>query len=144
MRGWRPWRALREHDDVEFRLADFPSGPVRALYVERGAQRLILIDRSLDPVDRLAALAHELVHLERGGVADCLDVGREERTVDRIVAERLCPAEGLAALVDVLVEVEGGVTAAMVAEEFQVPVAVAERGMRALVVRRAEHRRQAG
>jgi hypothetical protein len=42
------------------------------------------------------------------------------------------------------VEVEGGVTAEMVAAEFQVPVVVAERAMRALVERRAGEQEQAG
>lgn len=101
----------------------------------------IVIDRSLPPVERLAVLAHELVHIERGGTADCLDVGREERAVDRIVAQRLVPADELEALVEVLVEIEGGVTAEMVAEEFEVPAEVAARAMAGLAQRQAEQRR---
>ena len=114
---------------MAFRLVDMPCEEIDALYVKRGDTRAILIGRHLDPVGRLAALAHELVHIERGGVDDCLDIGREERAVDRIVAERLVPADELEALVDVLIDLEGGVTAEMVASEFEVPVAVAERAM---------------
>jgi Zn-dependent peptidase ImmA (M78 family) len=145
MGRWRPWRTLRARGDVTFALATLPDalGGGACLTFDDG-HHVVLIDRRLDPAERLAVLAHELVHIERGGVADCLDVGREERAVDRIVAGRLCPDSDLEALVDVLVEVEGGVTAAMVAEEFQVPVVVAERAMRALVERRAGEQEQAG
>ncbi len=117
-----------------------PCKGIDALYVRRGDTQAILVGRHLDPVERLAALAHELVHLERGGVTDCLDEAKEERAVDRIVAGRLVPENELEALIEVLVEMEGGVTAEMVAEEFEVPTAVARRAMAELVHRRAGRR----
>ena len=142
MAGWRPWRALRERPDIDFRLADFPDGPVRALFVRCGDRKLILIDRRLSPVDRLAALAHELVHIERGGISDCFDVCLEERRVDSIVASRLVPVTELAQLVQLLAELEGGVTAEMVADEFEVPIAVARRALRQLAASRDGQREE--
>lgn len=54
---------------------------------------------------------------------------RGERKVDRIVAERLVPADELAALIDRLVGIEVGVSAAEVAEHFDVPEHVARRAL---------------
>lgn len=137
---WRPWRALRDRPDVDFVLADFPPGPVRALYVHQRDKHLILIDRSLCPAERLAALAHELAHIERGGAGHAPGlpdglatlVAREEHRVDAIVACRLVPADELAAFVDRRSEV-GPVTTAMVGDEFGVPEQVAERAMQSLL-----------
>jgi hypothetical protein len=106
-----------------------------------GELAAIVIDPDLDPVHRRAALAHELVHDERGMVR--LDgapaelgviVGREERRVDTIVAERLVHADDLAELVRTRVEVEP-ITASVVADEFSVPVAVALEALRLLAHR---------
>lgn len=141
MGQWRPWRDLRNRDDVTFALADLPLVAGGGACVEfTDGHHVILLDRQLGPVDRLAVLAHELVHLERGGTANCLDVSKEERRVDRIVAARLVPEDELEALIDVLIEMEGGVTAEMVANEFDVPPAVARRAM----IQLAERRRRAG
>lgn len=136
MGAWRPWRDLRQQSNVAWALTDLPAIFGGGLTATAGDHHVILIDRRLGQVERLAVLAHELVHLERGGTADCLDVAREERAVDRIVAGRLVPDDELEALVDVLVEVEGGVTAAMVAEAFGVPHGVAELACRRLAERR--------
>jgi hypothetical protein len=141
MGTWRPWRTLRDRCDISFALVVLPPACGGGVCVEYAdGHHVILIDRSLSPVDRLAVLAHELVHIERGGVAGCLDVGKEERAVDGIVAERLVPVDDLEVLVDALVELEGGVTVEMVAIEFEVPPVVARRAM----VKLAERRRRAG
>lgn len=125
---WRPWRDLAERPNVDLALVDMPAGAPAALHVTDGKVHVILIDRRLDPAERLAALAHELVHLERGGSGhvDGLPVqlrpavAREEARVDRIAAARLMPYDELEQVVSRCCEVAGGVTAADVAEEFGV------------------------
>jgi hypothetical protein len=132
---------------IDFELADFPDGPVRALYVRRRGRDAILIDRALDPVDRLAALAHELVHRERNGGAHHPDapaswapvVAREERRVDGIVAGRLVPPERLADLIRQRADLEA-ITPAFVAAEFDVPTHVAHRAL-TLLDEQQTHRR---
>jgi hypothetical protein len=140
---WRPWRALRERSTIEFMLCDLPPG-VRAIYGRRGDDEAIIVNQTLTPAERLAAIAHELVHVERGGSGHCAGapqswgavVAREEARVDRIVAERLVPLGRLADFVTARAELEG-VTAEHAAEEFGVPADVAERAMRALIDRRS-------
>jgi Zn-dependent peptidase ImmA (M78 family) len=129
--GWRPWRDLRDRNNVEFALVDLPEG-LRAICACRDGDNVIMIDRRLDPAERLAALAHELVHLERGG--GCFRPGlppamrplvvREEHRVDAIVADRLVPRDELVTFIDLRAEVEP-ITAQVVAEEFGVPATVA-------------------
>lgn len=140
----RPWRMLRDRPEIEFLLCDLPPG-VRAIHARRGEDRAILISRALSPADRLAALAHELVHDERGHAGHHPDhphwapcVAREENRVDNIVAGRLLPPDELAVYVDVLAEFEP-VTALAVALEFDVPEHVAQRALEQL----AEQRRSA-
>ncbi|WCO68681.1 hypothetical protein PO878_08060 [Iamia majanohamensis] len=114
-----------------------PAG-VRALCaVADDGHQAILVNRDLPPAERLAALAHELVHLERGG--GCHRPGlhdrlrplraREEAQVDRIVARRLVPLDLLEAWAAARAEV-GPVTTRDVADEFEVPLAVALEAMR--------------
>lgn len=134
-RGWKPWRALREQADVDLALVELPRG-VRGVLARAPDATVILIDRNLPPAERLAELAHELVHLERGGgchrpgapPAWAAVVAREEHRVDRIVAERLVPADELADLVARRVDVEP-VTATVVADEFNVTFDVAQRAL---------------
>lgn len=137
---WRPWRALRGLDDVELELCDLP-GSARAIYAQRGEDRAILIDRRLSPAERMAALAHELVHLERGGGCHqrgapaplAIDVRKEERRVDDEVARRLVPLDDLAEFVDIAVICGEGVTVPMVAAEYGVTDDVARRAMEQLL-----------
>lgn len=141
---WKPWRELRDRPDIDFALVDLPRN-LRAVLARRGPDRVILIDRSLTPAERLAALAHELVHDERGGVGRAPApphplarvIGREEERVDRIVAERLLPLPRLAEFLTMTADVAEPVEAWQVAEEFGVPIEYAARAMRALVERRA-------
>lgn len=134
-RGWNPWRALRARDHITFRLADVASiggGGLYAHYPDGDA--IILIDPALGPVDRNAALAHELVHDERGGIpvgAPAWIVRKEERQVDEVLALRLVPLEELERFCLARATV-GPVSVHDVAEEFEVPPDVAARAMRML------------
>lgn len=92
----------------------------------------IRLDPRLDRRQRRAALAHELVHLERGGGVTCAGMPatwvplrqREEQRVNREVARRLVPPAELDALVESRRSV-GPVTSEVVADEFDVPEWVA-------------------
>lgn len=84
--AWHPWRVLRTaHPDVEvscrYRLPDHLMG------LQRG--RRIWLCRSLTQAERRCTLTHELVHRERGLVADPAAAAREELIVDQIAARRL-------------------------------------------------------
>lgn len=142
---WKPWRALRARSDVEYSLADLPETVGRGVCYDYGDVAVILIDRALDPVERLAVLAHELVHLERGGSGQQPDlpamlrplVTREEARVERIVADRLVPLGELAAFVARRVGCEGCATAVMVAEYFDVTEQIATLALQRLAERKA-------
>jgi hypothetical protein len=142
--AWKPWRALRARDDIDFALVDLPAG-LRAVLARKGHDRVILIDRSLEPSERLAALAHELVHDERGGAGRTpppphpLSVAarREEARVDRIVTDRLVPPTELARFLEARADVDPPVRPWEVAEEFGVPQEYAERALRLFVERRS-------
>lgn len=131
---WRPWKDLAGRPDIDFALVDLPPGAPRAIHASIGDVHVVLIDRALPPAERLAALAHELVHHERGGSGHCEDmpgllrpvVAREERRVDQIAACRLVPFDELAAVVAKCCDVLGGVTAVDIAEEFGVSEHLAE------------------
>lgn len=132
MARWNPWRALRQRDHVTLRWARLPAG-TRGLWVSDGTTATITIDARLGRVERNATLAHELVHDERG-VMLTADAPRgvrakEESIVADITAERLVPAVELEGFVAARVGCGEGVTAAMVAEEFEVPVRVAVRAI---------------
>lgn len=65
---WHPWRRLRELDDIEViwrdRLRDGDVG--HCLH----AHRVILMSRRQTQAERRCTITHELVHLERGPVAE--------------------------------------------------------------------------
>lgn len=119
-------------------LCNLPAG-VKAIYAQRGDDRAILINRALDPAERLAALAHELAHAERGGGCHHPDPppllrvveAREEARIHGIVADQLVPPQELRAYVERRSEVEF-VLARDVAEEFEVPVDVADLALQRL------------
>lgn len=129
-----PWKALREQEHVEFALTDMPPGAGRAVCFEWADVAVILVDRSLSPADRLAALAHELVHLRRGGSGFQPGltpelrtlVAREERRVEYEAATWIVPAAELTIYVDSKVDLGEPVEAWQVAEEFGVPDGYAE------------------
>lgn len=133
MAEWRPWRELRKRSDVRFELVDMPPGGPKGLYACDGTNVVILIDRNLPPAERLATLAHELIHHERGGGCHAPGmpdtwravVAREERAVDREVARRLVDQAALARFALAMDEMGHGVSALEVAEEFGVAEHVA-------------------
>lgn len=112
-------------------LCHLPPG-VRAIYATQDGQRAILVSRDLPPAERLAALAHELKHDERGGGCHAPDTprllrvaaGREEARVDRAVAADLLPDEALRPYIEQRAEL-GMVLARDVAADFDVSVEVA-------------------
>lgn len=143
--AWNPWRALRSRPHIIFRLAALPADTGGAVYWPRGARAAIVIDPALLRRERNAALAHELVHDERGGGADMEGmptswsavVVRDEAAVDREVARRLVPPGELAKFCEALDLLGVGVTAHEVAEHFDVPEIVATEALRASIRRRA-------
>lgn len=136
--SWNPWRALRSRPHIVLRFAALPADTGGAVYWPRGARAAIVIDPALRRRERNAALAHELVHDERGGGADKEGmpaswspvVVRDEAAVDREVARRLVPPEELAKFLEVMELLEVGVTVYEVAEHFDVPEDVACEALR--------------
>jgi hypothetical protein len=135
--AWKPWQALREREHLVFALERLPAGTGGAVYARRQARGAIVIDPGLGRRQRKAALAHELVHEERGGGCDHPGmlptwhpvVGRDENAVQDEVARRLVPLDELLAFCRRQAEVEGAVEAWEVAEEFDVPDTVARRAL---------------
>lgn len=123
---WNAWRALRDRAHVRLRWGS-PNGHDGQV----DTTGTIWLHPHLGRQERHAVLAHELVHLERGIPAPATPavlVAREERLVDAEVARRLVPLDELARFAVARVTVEP-VTARLVADEFDVPVAVAERAL---------------
>lgn len=110
MAVWSPWRVLRERHDVILGLRRLPASTGGGVIYRDADGAVILIEADLRRVERKMVLAHELVHLERGGVIADVDqpptwdavVAREELRVDRIVAERMVPVDELNAWVESL------------------------------------------
>lgn len=133
MPRWSPWRAARDTPNLSIRLDRLPVETGGAAIATAGDQVFVFLDRRLTRAERKAALAHELVHLERGTTGKCrfvhgpLSAGvfREENRVDRIVALRLVPLDELAVFVDRLGDLGHGVGPIEAAEEFDVPARVA-------------------
>lgn len=136
-RTWNPWGALRARAATELWWTAEPSAPAGAAVVDESGERVILHER-LGRRERSATLGHELVHLERGLLPPEAPPGivqREEATVDRIVADRLVPPTLLVELIRRHEDLGEPVTAAVVAEAFEVPDEVAWRALGLLHVR---------
>ncbi len=137
---WNPWRALRSRTHIVFRLAPLPADTGGAVYWPRAGRAALIIDPRLPRRERNAALAHELVHDERGGGADQSGmpaswrpvVARDEAAVDQEVARRLVPPEELVRFCEVMTLLDIGVTAFEVAEHFDVPETVATEALERL------------
>ncbi|WP_206488379.1 ImmA/IrrE family metallo-endopeptidase [Rhodococcus sp. KRD162] len=98
MGRYNPWKHLGE---------TYPHVILCTAYeLEQGVRGLVQGDRiwlssTLDRVERRCALAHEIVHLERGIVLEARDsvhTREEERIVDTIAANRLIDTELLTEL----------------------------------------------
>lgn len=128
--AWNPWRALRSREHITFRLASLAEWDLDAVYWQRGERAVIVIDPALTRVERNAALAHELVHDERGGgCAWPAMVHREEVGVDREVARRLVPLDELEEWARRRTEAELVTTVHDVAEHFDTTEQLAELAM---------------
>lgn len=129
------WGSIRDSDHVHVRLRpDLPADCGGGAVVRRpDGQIWILIDADLPQPERRAVLAHELEHVRRGSMRfddapaswDVV-IAREERRIDRAVAQRLVPLEELRAFVAQRRSIEVPVTASCVAEAFDVPLRVAQ------------------
>ena len=76
-----PWRSLREREDITLHWADLPA----PLHAVTDGTTVWMHDRLLQ-TERRCAIAHELVHIERG--TRCVDDAEEQR-VRNITARRL-------------------------------------------------------
>lgn len=110
--------------------------PSRGRLVDDGGGiRTVYLDPRLDQRQRNATLTHELVHDEldllwRPGTPPWI-VARGERIVDGISTDRLVPPCELAAWVEQRCDLEA-VVAWQVAEEWEVPIEVADLALRRL------------
>lgn len=82
-----PWRSLREREDITLHWADLPA----PLHAVTDGTTVWMHDRLLQ-TERRCAIAHELVHIERG--TQCVD-DAEERRVRTITAQRLVTVSAL-------------------------------------------------
>lgn len=133
-RGWNPWRALRERTHLRLVFAELPDDCGRgALLEETDGSRTVMLDYRLERRDRNAVLAHELVHDERDILyspdTPIALVLKEEGYVNREVSRRLVPGRDLDELVGQLEELGEPVHAVVVAEEFDVPLDIAQRAL---------------
>lgn len=132
-RAENPWRTLRSRPHIELRWLRLPP-TTRGVWWSEEAGSVIGLSVSLGRRDRNATLMHELVHDERGiGYTPSTPVPlveKEEVAVERITARRLVPAAALQAFVTQRLTVQDQVTATEVADEFDVPIGVAELAIR--------------
>lgn len=136
VKRYDPWEHLVSRPDVELVLARLPvrcgGGAIRRY----DGWTAIVIDIDLDRRHRSAALAHELVHLDWGEIR-CGGmpaswhpvVTRREQAVEDEVARRLVPEGELRALCEALESCGECVDTRLVAEEFDVPLRIAERAL---------------
>lgn len=134
-----PWVAAEDRDDLTVAWTPLAAHMGGGFSVRRRGHSLIALDPSLADGARRAALTHELVHDERGGIVDPPGapqawravVAREEATVERESARRLAPAEVVGPAMAALAASDGGVTARALGHELELPehlaaVAIAE------------------
>jgi hypothetical protein len=123
---WNPWRALRARGGGTL-FAFAPLGGPDGRWERDAEGDVILVEQSLGRCRRRVALAHELIHAERGiGHPDAspATMVREESIVDREVARRLVPTSTLRRFAVGRASV-GGVDLHEIADEFDVTVDVA-------------------
>lgn len=128
-----PWADVAQRPGLTVRLLELPDG-VRGVCRPTGPTTgIIALSAALDQVERSAVLAHELVHVRRGGPcpSELSEVwwaveAREELVVDREVARDLVPTVEFDSWLDARVEEGDLVDAALVAEVWRVPERVAQ------------------
>lgn len=142
---WDPWADVERRTEVTVVLAELPRGYSGAMCGQwADGSAIVVIDPGLDACERRVALAHELVHLERG--IDAWPNGmpyawraisiREEERVHRAVARRLVPLDELEEFITGMEDLDLGVDARAVAEHFEVTEMAARTAMMLLAERR--------
>lgn len=130
---WDPWEALRSRPHVELRYAPEAALTGGAMLVTTRDRAIVVLDPALGRRARRCALAHELIHEERGGGCDGYGlpvawddvVARDEAAVNREVAARLVPSPALRRLAHQRADVGDPLAAWEVADAFDVDDAVA-------------------
>lgn len=129
---WDPWGELVWRPHLTLVWRPLPESTGGAAIVRFGGAAVVYLDPRLEAEDRRAALAHELVHDERGyqptlGTRSWRAVvAAEERRVDDEVARRLVPLHKLLEAAEAAEDFGHHVTAAELAADHEVPVYVAE------------------
>lgn len=125
MEAWDPWAALRARPDITLVWAWLPTGQYGTVRRD-GAGWLIMLHAGLDRAERRCAIAHELVHVERGIIEGPRAVMvREERIVRAETARRLVPLDALARTVGRMESIGIGVQGHHVASFYDVTHTVA-------------------
>lgn len=138
--GWDVFRHAHDQPDVHVALHSLPTAGGAILEPLHRDGALIVVDPRFDGPERRERLAHELVHLERGGGIDDPDmpdswrtvVLREERWVNDEVARRMVPPAVLCRYVEGVTACDGEVSIDDVARDFNVPRRVAGRALQLL------------
>lgn len=146
--GWDPEDATRDPDRV--RVVEDPVAAIMggAFVLHRDGIHLIVVDPSLHPWLRRVAMAHEMVHVERG-IVDCAEtpagwdalVEREEVRVREEVTDRLAPPPAVDAFVAQCLAAGEPVVLDEFAAPFQLPEDVAALALRRAATRRRSRRR---
>lgn len=132
--GWNPWAVLRSRTDIELLICKL-AGETQGLTVtESRRPSVIMLSHTLTQTERKHVLAHELVHVERGGGCP-FDPTREERRVEDEAVRRLVPLSALHA--ELVRRESAGVTYEPweIAEDWHVPEVVARRALELLYAR---------
>lgn len=143
MGAWHPWRELRSRSHITLAFEDTPPGADGMIIDQGHGRRLLVLASWLTRRERRHTLTHELVHDERGlppfGAPPLL-LAKEERAVEQEAVARLVPLDELDKWVRAREESEIPTMVRDVADEFDVPFAVARDAIRHLELARARAR----
>lgn len=138
---WDPWREVEQRNHIAFFRRPLPSCASGFYARWPDGSAVVVVDDGQGRAEQTVALAHELVHDERGGGCPCSDsaprswdavVRQEEHRVADIAACRLVPLDELEALVRRANSLDLPVTTAEVVECFDTTAEVAERALATL------------
>lgn len=123
--AWNPWLTLRGRADVALVMEALPEHTGGAQVAQHPDGRYVIsLDPRLGQAARNEALAHELVHVERGVLpADAPEwlVEKEEARVRRLVAQRLVECPALARLAEAAEREGWALEAADILDELGLP-----------------------
>lgn len=130
---WRPWQTLKAmpHVGIDY-SADLPEGLHGACVIHPDGRVAIALDANLGQSERCWTLAHELVHIERGGGCQTIPgnqlwgsmVAKEEAAVNAIACDRLIPPRLLAVEVERALTLDEDPPIEDLADRFWVPTTV--------------------